>query len=44
MNPFERSCLEVTRRHFFRDCGIGTGKLALAGLLANELQSSTVKR
>jgi len=26
--------LETTRRHFFRDCGIGVGKIALAGLLA----------
>jgi hypothetical protein len=30
MNP----ALETTRRHFFRDCGIGVGKIALAGLLA----------
>ena len=28
------SPLDVTRRHFFRDCGIGVGKLALASLLA----------
>jgi uncharacterized protein (DUF1501 family) len=26
--------LDVTRRHFFRDCGIGVGKIALASLLA----------
>jgi hypothetical protein len=26
--------LDVTRRHFFHDCGIGVGKIALAGLLA----------
>ena len=26
--------LDITRRHFFRDCGIGVGKIALAGLLA----------
>ncbi len=25
--------LEITRRHFFRDCGIGVGKIALAGQL-----------
>ena len=30
MNPL----LDVTRRHFFHDCGIGVGKIALAGLLA----------
>ena len=40
MNPIQRSCLEVTRRHFLRDCGIGTGKLALAGLLTNELHAA----
>jgi uncharacterized protein (DUF1501 family) len=27
--------LDVTRRHFFRDCGIGAGKIALAGLLTD---------
>ena len=29
-NPF----LRTTRRHFFRDCGVGVGKIALASLLA----------
>jgi hypothetical protein len=33
MNPL----LEVTRRHFFRDCGIGVGKMALASLLVDGL-------
>ena len=28
--------LHRTRRHFFQDCGIGVGKIALASLLANE--------
>ena len=32
MNP-----LDITRRHFFKDCGIGVGKMALAGLLAESL-------
>src|SRR6187200_2099036 len=27
--------LEITRRHFFRDCGVGVGKIALAGLLGD---------
>jgi uncharacterized protein (DUF1501 family) len=31
MNP--TLSLEITRRHFFRDCGVGLGKIALAGLL-----------
>ncbi|GIW88789.1 MAG: sulfatase [Isosphaeraceae bacterium] len=26
--------LAVTRRHFFRDCGVGVGKIALASMLA----------
>ena len=25
----------ITRRHFFQDCGIGTGKIALASLLVD---------
>jgi uncharacterized protein (DUF1501 family) len=29
--------LEITRRHFFRDCGVGVGKIALAGLLTDAL-------
>ncbi len=37
MNQPRYSPLEVTRRHFFRDCGIGVGKIALAGLLAESL-------
>ncbi len=34
--PFESEYLlrERTRRHFFRDCGVGVGKIALASLLA----------
>src|SRR5437588_12775233 len=27
--------LYSTRRHFFRDCGVGVGKIALASLLTN---------
>lgn len=27
--------LKVTRRHFFRECGVGVGKIALASLLAD---------
>ncbi len=29
----------VSRRHFFRDCGVGVGKIALAGLLTDALAS-----
>ncbi len=35
----ERACRdhgrEVTRRHFFRECGVGVGKIALASILAD---------
>ena len=33
MTPLQQHCLAVTRRHFFRNCGVGLGKVALAGLL-----------
>ena len=33
----------ITRRHFFGDCGVGVGKIALASLLAgNELPASAL--
>src|SRR6266496_293258 len=32
--------LQITRRHFFRDCGIGVGKIALASLLTGALGKS----
>jgi uncharacterized protein (DUF1501 family) len=32
---FDVQCLS-NRRHFFRDCGVGVGKIALASLLAGE--------
>src|SRR5262245_56015612 len=35
MTSQQQRCLAVTRRHFLRDCGVGLGKIALAGLLAN---------
>lgn len=31
--------LSATRRHFFRDCGVGLGSVALASLLAGESQA-----
>lgn len=33
--------LERTRRHFFRDCGVGVGKIALASLLADQMLGSS---
>src|SRR5687768_7435113 len=35
--------LEQTRRHFFRDCGLGVGKMALASLLARSLCAAPAK-
>ena len=37
MNPLQTHCLDVTRRHFLGDCGVGLGKMALAGLLTGSL-------
>src|SRR5947209_19022653 len=33
MHPFRQHALDITRRHFFKDCGVGLGKMALATLL-----------
>src|SRR5262249_36867640 len=35
--------LEITRRHFFRDCGVGVGKIALAGLLTDAFAATPGK-
>ncbi|MFM8357178.1 MAG: sulfatase, partial [Verrucomicrobiota bacterium] len=37
MHPFQQHCLDVTRRHFLRHCGVGLGKIALASLLTEGL-------
>jgi hypothetical protein len=37
MTPPERQLLNITRRHFFRECGVGVGKIALASLLTGTL-------
>ncbi|MEO6786581.1 MAG: DUF1501 domain-containing protein, partial [Chthoniobacteraceae bacterium] len=39
MHPFQQRCLDITRRHFLRDCGVGLGKIALAGLLTDSLRA-----
>jgi len=33
MNPLQQHCLDVTRRHFLRGCGVGLGKTHLATAL-----------
>ena len=39
MHPFLTHCQQVTRRHFLGECGVGLGKIALAGLLTDALKS-----
>jgi uncharacterized protein (DUF1501 family) len=38
----QRRALAVTRRHFFRDCGVGVGKIALAGLFSDALATGAM--
>lgn len=40
MNPIERLRTQIVRRHFFRECGVGVGKIALASLLSDSLVGS----
>lgn len=40
MSDVVHPALGVTRRHFFRDCGIGVGKMALASLLSDPLRAA----
>ena len=35
--------LRRTRRHFFRDCGVGLGSIALSGLLGRELAAAPIE-
>ena len=37
MTPLQHNLLRMTRRHFFRDCGVGVGKIALASMLSGAL-------
>ena len=39
MNAIQQYCHQVTRRHFLHDCGVGLGKMALAGLLTEALST-----
>src|SRR5262249_44481233 len=45
MNPHDQTLLWQTRRHFFKECGLGLGKIALASLLADgQLRASDARR
>ncbi len=41
MSASREYALHVTRRHFFRECGVGVGKIALASLLADAASGRT---
>jgi uncharacterized protein (DUF1501 family) len=40
VRPIQQHAQIVTRRHFFGECGIGVGKIALAGLLSESLRAN----
>jgi uncharacterized protein (DUF1501 family) len=40
MDGNDNGPINVTRRHFFRECGVGVGKIALASLLTDALAAS----
>src|SRR5262249_10208575 len=45
MDQFVEESVARTRRHFFRDCGVGVGTMALASLLAEDAGAvDTAKR
>ena len=33
-----------TRRHFFRDCGVGVGAIALSQLMRNQSAAATIRQ
>ncbi|MCA9101357.1 MAG: DUF1501 domain-containing protein, partial [Planctomycetales bacterium] len=39
-NAVRQNCLAATRRHFLRDCSVGLGRVALAGLLGESFAGS----
>ena len=43
MDTFNHHSPNIARRHFFRDCGIGLGKIGLAGLLAGSFRSNIAR-
>ena len=44
MNLHQEYAKAVTRRHFFRDCGVGLGAIALADLLARDRARAALTR
>jgi hypothetical protein len=41
MNPILSNCTSLARRHFFRECQLGVGKMALASLLTSATSQSS---
>jgi hypothetical protein len=39
MHPTDQRLLNITRRHFFHECGVGVGKIALASLLTDAFRA-----
>ncbi len=42
MNPLQQNALRISRRHFLHNCGVGLGKIALAGLLTESFTRRAV--
>ena len=40
----QHQLLDITRRHFFSECGVGVGKIALAGLLSGAFRKSAMAK
>src|SRR3989442_5789971 len=40
MNPYSEYLRTITRRHFFRNCGVGIGAVALGSLLNERLSAA----
>src|SRR5215831_5421242 len=44
MQSSDKKLLEITRRHFFKQCGVGVGSMALSSLLNDNLFAQTGNR
>ena len=44
MNRNQIAALGITRRHFFEECGVGVGKIALGTLLGESIRPARVCR
>ncbi len=44
MNQDRLEALNITRRHFFEECGVGVGKIALGALLGESIRAGAFAR